>query len=60
MSEKSVDCRKQAEECLRLAHYSQNREAKATFELLAETWMKLAADRLALVGDERISKKRLH
>jgi hypothetical protein len=38
------DCRKHAKNCLRLAAEAHTPQAKETFESLAETWLRLAAD----------------
>jgi hypothetical protein len=38
------ECRKHAKACLRLAAEAHSPQAKETFENLAETWLRLAAD----------------
>jgi hypothetical protein len=38
------ECREHAESCLRLAAETHNPQAKETFESLAQTWLRLAAD----------------
>jgi hypothetical protein len=38
------ECRERAKSCLRLAAEAHSLQAKETFESLAETWLRLAAD----------------
>jgi hypothetical protein len=38
------ECREHAKNCLELAAQAHNRQAKETFQSLAETWLRLAAD----------------
>ena len=38
------ECREHARNCLQLAAEAYNPEAKETFERLAQTWLRLAAD----------------
>jgi hypothetical protein len=38
------ECREPRQDCLRLAAEAHNPQAKETFESLAKTWLRLAAD----------------